>query len=105
VAAYEKAIQLDPGFLDAHLSLGEIYEEKGLYQEAIGRYSHVLSVDPRHPGATYGLALAYEKVDTKKAIEQWERYIDLASTLPSEKEWVDIARKHLNKLKREEKPN
>ncbi len=105
VAEYERAIQFDPKFLDAHLSLGEIYEEKGLYKEAIARYGHVLSLDPRHPGATYGLALAYEKVDVKRAIEQWERYIELASTLPSEKDWVDIAKKHLNKLQRGEKPN
>jgi tetratricopeptide (TPR) repeat protein len=101
VEAYQKAIQLEPTFMDAHLSLGEVYEEKGLYKEAIERYNHVLSLEPRHPGATYGLALAYEKVDAKKAIQEWERYIELASTLPSEKEWVDIARKHLNKLKRE----
>jgi len=61
-------------------------------------------MDSRHPGASYGLALAYEKVDPKKAIEQWENYIELASTLPSEKDWVDIARKHLNKLRREQQP-
>jgi tetratricopeptide (TPR) repeat protein/TolB-like protein len=105
VAAYQQAIALDPKLIDAHLSLGEMYEEKGLYEEAVARYSHVLSLEPKHPGATYGLALAYEKVDVKKAIEQWERYIDLASTLPSEKEWVDIAKKHLGKLQRGEKPN
>lgn len=105
VGAYQRANQLDPKFLEAHLSLGEIYEEKGLYKEAVARYTHVLSIDPKHPGATYGLALAYEKVDPNKAIEQWEQYIDLASTLPSEKEWVDIAKKHLNKLLRERKPN
>ena len=46
--------------------------------------------------------MAYEKVDAKKAIEQWQTYIELASTLPSEKEWVDIAKKHLNKLQRGE---
>jgi tetratricopeptide (TPR) repeat protein len=105
VEAYQQAIALDPKLLDAHLSLGELYEEKGLYQEAVARYSHVLSVDPKHPGASYGLALAYEHVDVKKAMEQWEQYIALASSLPSEKDWVDIARKHLAKLRREEKPN
>lgn len=104
VAEYERAIQLDPRFVEAYLSLGELYEEKGLYQDAIARYRHVLSLDPRHPGAAYGLALAYEKVDPKKAIDQWEKYIELASTLPSEKDWVDIAKKHLNKLRREQQP-
>ena len=100
VAEYEQAIKLDPKFIEAHLNLADLYQEKGLYQDAIARYSQVLSVDPSHPGATYGLAMAFEKVDSKKAIAQWEKYIELASTLPSEKEWVDIARKHLNKLKR-----
>ena len=61
------------------------------------------------PEALHRLFLAFGFSRTmrhaKKAIDQWEHYIELASTLPSEKEWVDIARKHLNKLKREEKPN
>ena len=105
VAAYQQAIALDPTLLDAHLSLGELYQEKGLYQEAVARYSYVLSLEPKHPGATYGLALAYEKVDVKKAMEQWARYIALASDLPSERDWVDIAKKHLGKLQRGEKPN
>jgi hypothetical protein len=30
---------------------------------------------------------------------QWERYIAIASALPSEKDWVDVARQHLRKLK------
>ncbi len=102
VAEYEQAIKLDPKFIEAHLNLADLYQEKGLYQEAVARYTQVLSMDPRHPGATYGLAMAYEKVDSKKAIEQWEKYIELASTLPSEKEWVDIAKKHLNRLRRGE---
>lgn len=105
VAEYQQAITLDPKYLEAHMSLGEIYEEKGLYQDAITRYNQVLTFDPNHPGATYGLALAYERVDPKKAIEQWQRYIDLASTSSTEKDWVDIAKKHLEKLRRGEKVN
>jgi tetratricopeptide (TPR) repeat protein len=104
VAEYKQAIALDPRLLDAYLSLGEMYEEKGLYEDAVASYNHVLSVEPKHPGAAYGLALSYEKLDVKKAMEQWERYIELASSLPSEKDWADIAKKHLEKLRRGEKP-
>lgn len=99
VTAYTKAIQLDPALLEAHLALGEVYEEKGLYQEAIARYGKVLEMEPKHPTAHYGLALAYEKVDRAKAIEMWEQYIEIASGVASEKDWLDIARKHLKKLK------
>jgi len=99
VNAYKKAIELDPSSVDARMGLGEVYEDKGLYKEAMGEYKHVVELDSKHTGAMYNLALVYEKVDPKEAIAQWERYIALASQLPSEKDWVDVARQHLRKLK------
>jgi len=104
VAEYQKAAALDPRLLEVQLSLGELYDEKGLYPDAVARYEYVLGIDPKHPGAIYGLAQAYEHIDPQKAMAQWERYIELASTLPTEKDWVEIARKHLEKLRRGEKP-
>jgi tetratricopeptide (TPR) repeat protein len=70
--------------------LGEVYEDKGLYKEAMEEYKKVIDLDGKHTGAMYNLALVYEKVDPKEAIAQWERYITLASQLPSEKDWVDV---------------
>ncbi len=103
VNAYKKAIELDPFFLDARMGLGEIYEEKGLYKDAIAEYKKVVEAEPNHTGAHYNLALAYEKVDVKEAVAQWERYIALASQIPTEKEWVDVARQHLRKLREKER--
>jgi len=97
--AYKKAIELDQYFLDARMGLGEIYEEKGLYKDAIAEYRKVIEADAKHTAAHYNLALAYEKVDVKEAIAQWELYIGLASQIASEKEWVDVARQHLKKLR------
>jgi tetratricopeptide (TPR) repeat protein len=99
VNAYKKAIDLDQFFLEARMGLGEIYEEKGLYKDAIAEYRRVTELDPKHTSAHYNVALAYEKVDVKEAIASWERYIALASQVPSEKEWVDVARQHLRKLR------
>jgi tetratricopeptide (TPR) repeat protein len=99
VSAYKKAIDLDQYFLDARMGLGEIFEEKGLYKDAIAEYKKVIEVDPKHTSAQYNLALAYERVDPREAIAQWERYIALASTIATEKEWVDVARQHLRKLR------
>ena len=99
VEAYKKAIDLDGNLVDARMGLAEVYEDKGLYQEAIGEYRKVVEQDRKHTGALYNLALVYEKVDTKEAIALWERYIDLAGPLQSEKDWVDVAKLHLRKLR------
>ena len=99
VTAYRKAIELDPNSVEARMGLGEVYEDKGLYQEAIDEYRRVIELDGKHTGAMYNLALVYESVDPRESIVQWERYIALASQLPSEKDWVDVARQHLKKLK------
>ncbi|HKB25794.1 MAG TPA: tetratricopeptide repeat protein [Methylomirabilota bacterium] len=99
VNAYKRAIELDPQLIEARMGLGEVYEEKGLYKEAIEEYRRVIELDEKNTGALYNLALVYEKVDPREAIAHWERYIQLASPLQSEKDWVDVARQHLKKLK------
>lgn len=103
VAEYEKALALDPTFVEAHYGFGDLLEEKGLYEKAIVRYRYVLDLEPRHTGALFAIARAYEKVDVHEAIARWEHYLEVASELPSEKEWIDIARGHLEKLRRPNK--
>ncbi len=99
VSAYKHAIDLDPRSVEARMGLGEVFEEKGLYPEAIDEYRRVIETEPAHAEALYNLALVYEKVDPREAIVQWERYIALASQVPAQKDWVDVARQHLRKLK------
>jgi len=103
VQAYKRAIDLDGQSVEARMGLGEVYEDKGLYKEAVEEYRKVIELDNKHTGAMYNLAMVYEKTDPKEAIVQWERYIALASQLPSEKDWVDVARQHLRKLKNQVK--
>ena len=99
VQAYKKAVELDPINTEARLGLAEVYEDKGLYQEAIGEYRKVVELDAKNTGALYNLALVYERVDPKESIILWERYIALAGPQPTEKDWVDVAKLHLRKLK------
>jgi len=99
VQAYKKAVDLDPINTEARMGLAEVYEDKGLYQEAIGEYRKVVDLDAKNSGALYNLASVYERVDPKEAIALWERYIELAGPQPTEKDWVDVAKLHLRKLK------
>src|SRR3970282_2239265 len=50
------------------MGLGEVYEDKGLYKEAIDEYRRVIELDARHTGALYNLALVFEKADPQEAI-------------------------------------
>ena len=59
----------------------------------------MVELDPKNSGALYNLALVYERTDPHEAIALWERYIDLAGSQPTEKDWVDVAKLHLRKLK------
>jgi tetratricopeptide (TPR) repeat protein len=102
VQAYKKAIELDGSYVDARMGLAEVYEDKGLYQEAISEYKKVVDADAKNTGALYNLALVYEKVDVKESIALWEKYIALAGALPSEKDWVDVAKLHLRKLRNQQ---
>ncbi|HEY7366507.1 MAG TPA: tetratricopeptide repeat protein [Methylomirabilota bacterium] len=103
VNAYKRAIDLDARSIEARMGLGEVYEEKGLYKEAIDEYRRVIETEPLHAEALYNLALVYEKVDPREAITHWERYIALASQIPAQKDWVDVARQHLRKLRNQVK--
>jgi tetratricopeptide (TPR) repeat protein len=103
VNAYRRGIDLDPRSVEARMGLGEVYEDKGLYREAIEEYQRVMEVEPTHAEALYNLALVYEKVDPKEAIVHWERYIQLAAQVPAQKDWVDVARQHLRKLRNQVK--
>ena len=76
--------------------------DEGL-RRRIDEYKRVIELDSKHTGALYNIAIVYEKVDPREAIVQWERYIALASQLPSEKDWVDVARQHLRKLRNQVK--
>mmetsp|Transcript_6922 Transcript_6922/g.25504 ORF Transcript_6922/g.25504 Transcript_6922/m.25504 type:complete len:1080 (-) Transcript_6922:134-3373(-) len=43
---YQKAIQLDPAFVHAHVSLGLVYSESGLYDAAAGCLQAALKLNP-----------------------------------------------------------
>ena len=73
------------------MGLAEVYEDKGLYQEAIGEYKKVVELDAKNTGALYNLALVYEKVDPRSPSPSGSATSSWPAPLPSEKDWVDVA--------------
>jgi tetratricopeptide (TPR) repeat protein len=65
---YDEAIQqasetleIDPNFLLALILRGRVYEQKGMYEQAIAEFQHSLSISSRDPLAIGSLGHAYAK--------------------------------------------
>lgn len=62
-----KAVELDPSFSEAHLSLADMYMDQQRYQEAIDHYQRFLQLDKRHKSwqkdARHGISVAQFRID------------------------------------------
>lgn len=49
--SYQKAIELNPDFEDAHYWLGKVYRQTGQHTQAVPQWIEVLRINPRNPYA------------------------------------------------------
>lgn len=77
LAAYDKAVQIDPHFAPAYAERAEIYYEGKHYQEAIKNYDRVIEADPKAGGAYNDRALAKSELnDSYSAISDFTNAIE-----------------------------
>lgn len=75
-AAYQRAIELDPGHIDAHVNLGRMLHEEGAPAAAEKHYRIALDLDPAHPIAAFNLGVSLEDLGrTADAIATYEKAI------------------------------
>jgi tetratricopeptide (TPR) repeat protein len=95
---YARAAQADPRYPLAQFNLGNLYDEQNRVEEAIEHYRRALRLDPHYADAHFNMALLRERVgDPLQAVHHWRTYLKLD---PSGK-WADIARRELQRLRRE----
>ncbi|HUP23502.1 MAG TPA: sulfatase-like hydrolase/transferase [Thermoanaerobaculia bacterium] len=72
------ALAQDPGIVDAHQLLGQLYLDQGRGEAAIASFQGALAISPEHRASLFGLANAYSKDGrTQEAIVGFERLLDL----------------------------
>ena len=59
IIEYTKAIELDPGYINAYLDRGVVYYGRGEYDQAIANYTQVINLNSLDPLAYYNLGLVY----------------------------------------------
>jgi tetratricopeptide (TPR) repeat protein len=99
-AAFRQALELHPEFVPALYNLGLILREKGNHSGAEQCFAEVARLDPDNPGGHFCLANLYERRDLNLAISSWEKYLEVASKIPSEAEMVEKVTRHVANLKR-----
>jgi tetratricopeptide (TPR) repeat protein len=78
-AAYRKAIELEPGFAEAHLNLGRLVHAGGAVREALGHYRAALDIHPDDATTLFNIGVACQDLGADDdAIAAYERAIALA---------------------------
>jgi Tfp pilus assembly protein PilF len=81
IAAYEKALALNPRHADAHMNLGNVLRDRGRLQEAIESYRRAEALSPSHPEIHNNLAVALQESGrTDEAIASFRRALTLKPT-------------------------
>jgi len=74
----EKAIEVYPGYADAHNALGVVYHRQHQQQDAIKYYLLAIEAMPQHVKARTNLALVYKEQEAyEDALEQLKRALEI----------------------------
>lgn len=92
-------MEVIPNTATLHNTLGAVYRAKKMYPEAIKAHKKAIELQPDFYDAYYNIALVYQNMKSPKEKTAWEEYIKIASRVPSEARFVEIAKKNIKELK------
>ena len=76
-AEYERAIELAPDLVGAHVNLGSVYDELGLLDDALTSYGRALELEPGEDRTLCNMGNVYfKKRQYEKAIEYFDRALE-----------------------------
>lgn len=71
--AYERAVRVDPTFLDAHINRGSLLHEAGRFAEAEAVYRDAIKTCGNQPALLYNLGVLLDDLNRKnEALEAYE---------------------------------
>jgi len=80
---FEKAVKLDPNFLDAYINLGNVLKEARIFDRAVAAYLRALNLSPSHAVVHGNLACVYyEQGLVDLAVDTYKRAIELQPNFP-----------------------
>ena len=99
VAAYEKALELQPEDPDVLTDLGIALRGLGDAEGAVQRFREAAKLDPKHVQSRFnlGLVLLHDLGRKEEAVASWEEYLEVA---PKDDELRPMVEQELKQLRR-----
>ena len=95
---YQKAVNIDGGYIEAYNNLGVAYGKAGIYRQAVYNLRKAITLDPFHAKAHSNLGYVYSlEGDKNKAIEYLKKAAQLFDQQGA-KGLSDDARKFISQL-------
>ena len=96
--ALQQALTIQPHSAVILNSYGSILAQLGEWPKAIESYEQALALQPDYAQARFNLAEAYESLNPKRAIQEYETFLILAEDKPEESTKVDLAKSKIKTL-------
>jgi tetratricopeptide (TPR) repeat protein len=95
--AFKAALQMSPSNPIAGDELGIVERKLGKFTEAEAAYLHAIAAEPNYAPAHFNLGVLYDLylAEPQKALEQFERYIEIAGENKQVSGWVIELRKRV----------
>jgi hypothetical protein len=97
--AIEKALEIRPHTPEFLNSLGSVLMQKGDRTEAVAAFERAIALRPNYPVARFNLAQAYEAVNPRRAIAEYETYLALVEGVEEERPRATRAVQRIKELK------
>lgn len=93
ISCFQKAIMLDPAYVEPYNDLGVVYEMKGWQDRAMDMYLRAIELNPDYLASYTNLAMVYEsKGELRRAADLWKKRVKLGSP---DDPWTNRARGRL----------
>lgn len=97
----EQALLLRPNVPAIINNLGRVLAEQQQRSRAIELFERAIVLRPNFAEARFNLGKILERLDTRRAIEEYETYIALVEGVPNEEKRVELVRERVRRLKGE----
>ncbi len=95
----QQSLTIRPNTPDVLNNLGTVFAKLGEKDKARASFEKAVTLRPNYPVARYNLAEAYEPINRKRAISEYETYLALVEGIPEEADRAAVARTRVKALK------